>query len=148
MVQIKIISWQCICTNKFDRIFQMTSLLYIFSNLCYYLKSRLPSWSKRDISVNYCAHRHNIDFDRRIALFFLMFIKYFGYFILIYVGYGFRLFSIYQYFNCGTNILKTVHLRVLFLLIDAVWFGKMTCRNWPFNWFFTLLHQICKFFTK
>ena len=78
--------------------------------------------SQADLLVEFSCqllHTHNIDFDRVIVLLFSMFIKYFCYFTLKYLGYGLRRFSIYNYFSCGTNILKTVHLRGLFLLIDA-----------------------------
>ena len=130
-MQIIIILWQCIYINQFGFIFQMISLFNMSFDLYYYLKSRVASWIKKRHQCQ-LFHIHNIDFDSVIVLLFLMFIKYFSYFILKYLGYGLRWFSVYQCFSYETNILKTVHLGGLFLLIDTGWFRKMACRNWFF----------------
>ena len=108
---------QCIHIDQFGWIFQMISLFYMYFNLYYYLKSRLASWTNKKHQYQ-LLHIHNINFDSLIVVLFLMFIKYFCYFTLKYLGYE-LFFLIYQYFSHGTNILKTVHLWGLFLLIDA-----------------------------
>ena len=80
----------------------MISLFYIFL-VCPTISEADLLVELKEISVPIISHTHNIDFDRLIALLFLMFIKYFCYFNLKNLGYGLRCFSIYQYFNCGTN---------------------------------------------
>ena len=74
----------------------MISLFYIFLICTNISQADLPVGFERDISTKY--YTHTIDFDRFIVLLSLMFIKYFLYFTLKYLGYGLRILFNLQMF--------------------------------------------------